>query len=155
MPLSPNKNEVGEREGRKIWCADNRGQKWWVGGSCGSENTGENEVVLITLSQKELIFLEFLRNFPCNNTWGKLQTRSFPLSSFNPMTKTYFHIYFPSWLGVTITQSKVCNLPLSPTWLTRKDSTYHSGCLSGNSVNSPSIGDTFELLFNYCLYFSR
>lgn len=45
MPLSPNKNDkVGERERRKIWCTDDGGWKWWVGGSCGYENTGQNEV---------------------------------------------------------------------------------------------------------------
>lgn len=44
------------------------------------------------------------------------------------------------------------------TWdfpITSMDLTYHSGCLSGNSVHSPSIGDAFKLLLNDCLYFSR
>lgn len=100
LPPSPSKNDTaGGREGRKMWCTENGGQKWWVGGNCGYESIGQNEVALITFGQKELLFLEFLWNFPHNNIHTilkleKLKTRSFLLSSFNPMTKTYFYIYF-------------------------------------------------------------
>ena len=117
------------------------------------------KALLTTYSQKELIFSEFPWNFPITThipfSVYMLKIRSFPSSSFNPMTKKYFYLHLQFGLGVTITQPKVRNLPFSPTQFTEKDNTYHSGCLSGNSVYSPSIGDAFKLLLNYCLYFSR